>query len=82
MFIVVLVEVINLAVLNTNQSILDIIMNFLALVVLSEFDNYFFETIAKTTVFGMALNEEDTEKTGVDLDKLLLIEVTTARFAN
>lgn len=80
MFIVVLVEVVNLAILNTNESILDIIMNFLALVVLSEFDNYFFQTIAKTTVFGKALSGDDNS--GVDLETLLNIEVTTSRFAN
>ncbi len=42
MLIVVLVETVNLAVLATNFTIIDIIMNFLALVVLSEFDNFFF----------------------------------------
>jgi len=54
-------------------------MNFLALVVLSEFDVFFFKTIAKTTVFGRAL---EGETDGVNLEKLLKIEVTTSRFAN
>lgn len=57
-------------------------MNFLALVVLSEFDGLFFKTVAKTTIFGRALDGEDEEKTGVNLEKLLKIEVTTSRMAN
>ena len=96
MFIVIQVELVNLAILNTNQSILDIIMNFLALVVLSEFDNFFFKTIA-TTVFGKVLEgyyqettvcecacaeKENKETIVIDLDKLLKIEVTTSRMAN
>jgi len=68
--------------MNTNQSILDIIMNFLALVVLSEFDNFFFKTIAKTTVFGRILEGTDQGTSGIDLDKLLMIEVTTSVMAN
>ena len=86
MLIVVLVETVNLAVLSTNFTILDIIMNFLALVVLSEFDNFFFATVANSTVFGKALGDgeiqllEDDHK--LPLDDLLKIQVTTSRFAN
>ena len=35
------VELVNLVVLNTNHSIMDIIMNFLALVIIAEFDDAF-----------------------------------------
>ena len=80
MIVVVLVEVVNLAILNINQSILDIIMNFMAIVVLAEFDNHFFQTIVKTTVFGKALNDGDYD--GVNLKTLLHIEVTTSQCAN
>lgn len=87
MFIVVLVETVNLAVLATNFTILDIIMNFLALVVLSEFDNFFFATVASSTVFGKALDGDGEIQLLKDdhklaLDDLLKIEVTTSRFAN
>ena len=39
------VEVVNLAILNTNNTIMDILMNFLALVIIVDFDNYFFQTV-------------------------------------
>ena len=38
-------EIVNLAVLNTNNTIMDILMNFLALVIISDFDDYFFVTV-------------------------------------
>lgn len=94
MFIVVLVEMVNIAVLSTNETIIDIIMNFLALVVLSEFDNFFFSTVSSTTVFGKALesgeidlpattDEDGKERSNtLPLDDLLKIEVTSSRFAN
>ena len=43
--VVLSVETVNLAVLNTNHTIMDILMNFLALVIISDFDDYFFITI-------------------------------------
>lgn len=39
---VVLVEIANISLMTTNVTILDVIMNFLAIVVLTEFDNFFF----------------------------------------
>ena len=45
--VVIVVEVVNLAVLSTNHTIMDIIMNFLALVVIAEFDDFFFLTVDK-----------------------------------
>ena len=43
--VVITVEVVNLAILITNQTIMDIIMNFLALVIIADFDDYFFWTV-------------------------------------
>lgn len=39
------VELVNVAVLLTNPTVMDTIMNFLALVIISDFDDYFFSTI-------------------------------------
>ena len=39
------VEIVNLAILNTNNTIMEILMNFLALVIIVDFDNYFFQTV-------------------------------------
>ena len=44
-FVVLSVELVNLVVLNTNPTIMDILMNFLALVIISDFDDYFFLTV-------------------------------------
>ena len=44
-FVVISVELVNLAILNTNNTIMDILMNFLALVIISDFDDYFFVTV-------------------------------------
>ena len=43
--VVLSVELVNLAVLNTNHTIMDVLMNFLALVIISDFDDYFFTTV-------------------------------------
>ncbi len=86
MGIVVLVEIVNIATLATNFTILDIIMNFLAIVVLTEFDNFFFSTVASTTVFGKALKDGDEitlpKDRKLQLKDLLKIEVTTSKLAN
>ena len=39
------VETVNLIILQTNHTTLDVIMNFLALVIIAEFDDYFFTTV-------------------------------------
>ena len=45
MIALVSVELVNVAVLLTNPTVMDTIMNFLALVIISDFDDYFFMTI-------------------------------------
>ena len=45
MILVVFVEIVNIVVLNTNDTVMDILMNFLALVILADFDDYFFSTV-------------------------------------
>ena len=47
LFVVMSVEAVNLLILQTNETIMDTIMNFLALVVIAEFDDYFFIPVAK-----------------------------------
>jgi len=50
MLVVIVVEVVNLAVLTTNHTIMDIIMNFLALVIIADFDDFFFMTVDKEMI--------------------------------
>ena len=56
--VVIVVEIVNLAILCTNHTILDIIMNFLALVIIAEFDDYFFFTVDKTVMAEMICDGE------------------------
>lgn len=44
---VITVEFVNLVILITNDTIMDTIMNFLALVIIADFDDYFFSTVEK-----------------------------------
>ena len=89
MIYVVLVEIFNISILTTNTTILDVIMNFLAIVVLTEFDNFFFKSVSRTTVFGKLLaggdpkEEDDTKELDLfTLDDLLRVQVTTAKMAD
>lgn len=86
MLVVVVVEVVNLAVLQTNQTIMDIIMNFLALVIIADFDDYFFFTVTSTPM-GRLVKDGEIElppKQGEDegrtrtINEILKIEVTTS----
>ena len=81
--VVVSNELVNLAVLNTNNTIMDILMNFLALIIISDFDDYFFITVS-TDPMSKLITEgelEIDEKTGdnkILLENVLKIQVTTS----
>jgi len=45
MSVLVSVEIVNVAVVLTNTTVMDTIMNFLALVIISDFDDYYFQTV-------------------------------------
>ena len=77
----------------TNTTIFDIVASFLVLVILTEFDKFFVDTIKETTVLAQALfdkkyllkevsSHEESRKYERDLDDLLKIETTTSVFAN
>ena len=48
---VISVEAINLIVLISNETVMDIIMNFLALVIIADFDDYFAQTLFDNDIF-------------------------------
>ena len=88
--VVISVEVVNLAVLNTNNTILDILMNFLALVIIADFDDMFFATVASDPMAKLISNgelemEEDgrTNENGnpIKLEDILKRKVTTSKEA-
>ena len=64
---VIFVETVNLIILLTNHSVLDVIMNFLALVIISEFDDYFFKTVAKE-MYGELISEKEIKIYNYDAD--------------
>ena len=84
------VELVNVVILNTNHSIMDIIMNFLALVIIAEFDDFFVVAIEKHLPLRKLINgKEDNEFTiqvdenekndkVVNVNDLLTWEVTTS----
>ena len=74
MIVIFLVEMVNLAILLTNVSILDIIMNFLALVIIGEFDDFFFFTLRKEPFSDLVKDGEvviDENAPTVKLDEIL-----------
>ena len=96
-FVVYAVEIINIMTLLTNNTVKDIIMNFLALMVLSDFDNFLFETPTfKNSFVGKFLDEgkftwkpvsangetePDAEEVTIELEDTLKKEVTTSNDA-
>ena len=73
---VVCVEIVNVYILCTAMNVMEIIMDFLALVVISEFDNFFVETLKTDPVFHMLVDNSDT------LKEALKISVTTSDLAS
>ena len=59
MLVTLSVELVNVVILNTNHSIMDIIMNFLALVIIAEFDDYLVVTIEKHLPLRKLMNDKE-----------------------
>ena len=79
MFVTMWVEVVNLAVLLTNNTCLDIIMNFLALVIISEFDDYFFNSLRREPIQDLiAQGEMEIQGSVIKLQNILRIQTTTS----
>ena len=69
MSVIFLVEAVNLAILLTNNTILDVIMNFLALVIISEFDDYFFLAV-RTEPLCKLISDGEMSRPGYEEIKL------------
>ena len=87
--VVISVETVNIAVLNTNHTIMDILMNFLALVIIADFDDYFFVTVKNDNMAKLVsdgkLEMYEGKKIGtvtIDLEEILKFEVTTSTRAS
>ena len=69
MIILVSVEAVNLGILLSNQTIMDTIMNFLALVIISDFDDYFFFTVSnEKPAQAITHGEVEVDDIKVELD--------------
>ena len=86
-FVLFLCEAVNLIILTTNHSMLDIIMNFLAIIVITEFDDAFF-FIVQNEKLALLLTDKEFEhesklgeKWMVKCDEILKIECTTSNYA-
>ena len=73
-FNVLVVELVNFSALLTNFTIIDIIMNFLALVVIAEFDEYFFSAVTNDPLVDIITGEGAYEN-------FLIIQRTTSESA-
>ena len=48
MIVVISIELVNMFFMMSNNTVTDIVMNFLALVIISDFDDYFYTTVTHT----------------------------------
>ena len=85
MLVTLSVELVNVVILNTNHSIMDIIMNFLALVIIAEFDDYLVVTIEKHLPLRKLMNDKEDNEFEIEeggrvvkVNDLLRWEVTTS----
>ena len=67
--VVIIVELVNFVALITNETVLDIVMNFLALVVIADFDDFFFS--ATESDFADVITDPK-------YDEFLIIQTTTS----
>ena len=86
-FVLILCESVNLIILTTNHSMLDIIMNFLAIIVITEFDDAFFFIVQQFELASLLTDGEfeheskQGEKWTVECKDILKIECTTSNYA-
>ena len=79
---VIAVEGVNLVILCTNETVMDVVMNFLALVVIADFDDFIAVTLASDQLYKRFLAGDFVLKDDrPDLDHALTIESTTSLLA-
>ena len=82
MLMVFWVEGVNMIILITNESIMDVLMNFVSLVVLAEFDNFYFNSISKQPVPRLIAEGELQDKDHtIKLAVIMRIQTTSSDYA-
>lgn len=86
-FVLITCEAVNLILLTTNHTMLDIIMNFLAIIVITEFDDAFFFIVQQGELAKLLTDGEFEHKSkqgdtwNVEISEILKIETTTSNYA-
>ena len=82
-FIVLIsIEAVNLGLNLSSETIMDTILNFLALIFISDFDDYLFFTVSnEKPAQAITHGEVEVDEIKVGLNQLTLIEVTTSDMA-
>ena len=80
--VLVLVESVCIALLILQENVLDVLMNFISLTIITELDDYLFQTLYENPINWLISNGE-TKICGVDckLEEIIKIETTTSDFA-
>ena len=79
MFVVLSLEAVNISFMLTNAAISDIVKDFIALLIISDFDDYFFMTVSHTPVGTLIKDGELVTSWGnLSLKDILKIETTTS----
>ena len=83
MTVVLCLEIVNITFMLTNHTISDIIKDFLALVIISDFDDYFYSTVTFTPIAKLITDGEIEVRAGgvIKFDEFAKIETTTSRNA-
>ena len=79
MIVVLSLEAVNICFMLTNATISDIIKDFIALLIISDFDDYFFMTVSHTPTGSLVKDGELVTSSGnLSLKDILRIETTTS----
>ena len=79
MAVVLSLEAVNISFMLTNATISDIIKDFIALLIISDFDDYFFLTVSHTPAGRLVKDGElETSSGTLSLKDILKIETTTS----
>lgn len=73
---IAVIEFVNLIVILTAKTYLDVVMNFMALAVIAEFDDAFFTALGTNDELMKLINEPES------FEDLYTIQITTSRYAN
>lgn len=88
MIVLISVELVNMAIMVTEDSIPDTVTNCLAIVMISEFDDYFFNDVRDDVIAELIKDgkisickDKDGNEIEVELDKITQVEVTSSEAA-